>query len=66
MEIRHCYGLVPSVDVILKSLFLKVQHVQSLMPMKEHIPASLWNPELLFPIADSWFFNVDNPRWGKC
>jgi hypothetical protein len=54
------FGPAPSVQMLLHELVLKAQQVLPLLPMKEPIPARLWNTTPDFPIQDSWFFNIDN------
>jgi hypothetical protein len=51
--------------MLLHELVLKAQQILPLLPMKEPIPASLWNTTPDFPIQESWFFNIDNQAWGN-
>jgi hypothetical protein len=63
--IHQGYGPSSSVAMLVQDLAAYAQSLLASMPMKEPLPAQSWNFVPATSFADTWFFCVDNPAWGK-
>jgi hypothetical protein len=65
LGLHQCFGPSPSIEMILQDLAQYAQSLQASLPMKEPLPSNSWNFVPASFAKDTWFLNVDNPKWGN-
>jgi hypothetical protein len=65
LGLHQCFGPSPSIEMILQDLAQYAQSLQASLPMKEPLPSNSWNFVPASSSKDTWFLNVDNPKWGN-